>query len=551
MMKRIFIFTVFSIGILLIVASQSQAQQVASPMVDRTAWWLLADSRPDARSKQDFDALVKVLIDRGKVPPDQIHRIAGAECTRDGVHTAIRGLARGIKKDDRLIFLLRGFVTKPALSNSIYFLIHGATSENLATALEDKQLNRWLRETGEAEAIVLFDGYTTDQNLYAYLANRAILGDAALVSIQPSANANAIATDVFLERLLSGLGADASDLNDNRQFSVDELSQHLTAEPMGQDGISAPMGNVDAALLKLSPMLKIVTSPDGAAVSLNGKAIGNTPQRLIDTLERGTYEIDVKKPGYLIPPSRSVQVKRTRGEGVEVSWTLEPIAVYGTVSPPAGKTLESAKVWIQDTSYQQVVGADGEYRFADQKAEGILAIGKAYTLRAEGGERFHAESTFTFDGHESIQQKLSLAEKTWFEVAQIRIDRDDDEGAIAAFQNGIELTTEIPPLSTELTVLLFNSFSAAVDEMNIENVNYVVAAATLADRFGDEKRAKTYWGQVKSKAAKRTSEHKLASKRLWQLNWGRYLINIALAILVIVVLISGGYTLIKQRRAKG
>lgn len=550
-MKRIFIFTVFSIGILLSSARGLQAQQVDSPTVDSRAWWLLVDLRPDARSKQDFDALVAVLVDRGKVPSDQIHRIAGAECTRDGVHSAIRGVAGRIDKSDRLIFLLRGFVTKPARSNSIYFLVHGATSANLATALEDRQLNRWLREVGAAEAVVLFDGYTTDQNVYAYLANRELLGDAAMVSIQPSQTANAIETDVFLERLLSGFGADASDLNDNRQFSVDELSQHLTAEPVEQAGITAPMGNVDAALLKLSPMLKIVTLPEGAAVSLNGEAIGNTPQRLIDTLSDGTYEIEVKKPGYLIPASRSVQFKRARGEGVEVSWTLKPIAVYGTVSPPTGRTLESAQVWIQDTSYQQVVGADGAYRFADQKAEGILAIGKTYTVRAEGGARFHAESTFTFDGHESIQQKLSLVEKTWFEVAQIRIDRDDDEGAIAAFQNGIELTTEIPPLSTELTVLLFNSFSAAVDSMNIENVNYVVAAAQLADRFGDKKRAKTYWGQVKLKAAKGTPEHKLASKRLWQLNWGRYLINIALGIFVIAVLISGGYTFHKQRKAKG
>ena len=559
MMKRIFVFTVFAIGVLLIVASRLQAQseqkQVASPTIDTSkmdtrAWWLLADSRPDARSKKDFDALVKVLVDRGKVPPDQIHRLSGAARTRDGVHTAIRGLARRIEKNDRLIFFFRGFVTKPVASNSIYFLIHGATSENPSTALEDRELNRWLREAGAAEAIVIFDGYTTDQNLYAYLANREILGDAALVSIQPSPTANAIATDVFLERLLSGLGTDASDLDDNRQLTVDELHQHLTAEPVEQDGISVPMGNVDAALLQLSPMLKIVTSPDGAAVSLNGQAIGNTPQRLIDTLESGTYEIEVKQLGYLIPPSRSVQVKRTRGEGVEVSWTLKPIAVYGTVNPPAGKTLESAKVWIQDTPYQQVVGADGSYRFADWKAEGILATGKMYTLRAESGERFHAESAFTFDGHQSIQHNLSLVEKTWFEVTQIRFDLDDNEGAITAFQNGIELTTEIPPLSIELTVLLFNSFSAAVDSMNIENVNYVVAAAQLADRFGDKKRAKTYWGQVKSKASKGTLEYKLATKRLWQLNWGRYLINIALLIFVIVVLISGGYTLQKQRNAK-
>jgi hypothetical protein len=246
-----------------------------------------------------------------------------------------------------------------------------------------------------------------------------------------------------------------------------------------------------------------------------------------------------------------VQVKLVQGEGAEASWTLEAISVYGSVKSPAGKTLENATVWLEGTSYQQIVGEDGSYRFADWDAHGILASGKTYTLRAESEERYQAEATFTFEGHEPIQSDLNLVEKTWFEVAQIRFDRKDNEGAIAAFQNGIETTTDFPPMSPALTKLLFDSFSAAIDKVNLENTAYIVATAKLADQVGQKERAKVYWGRVKSEAAKGTADHKLATKRLRELNFGRYLINIGILVLVIIVLISGGYTFYRQKRSKG
>ena len=539
-MKPILIFTVVFIGILFIAASSIHAQPA-----DATAWWLIADSISNVQSRENLDALVNLLQARGKVPSDQIHRIEGKACTRDGLHTALRNLARRMKREDRLILLLRAFVTKPISSNSIYFLTHGSTSENLATMLQDGQLNRWFRETKADETIFLFNGYTKDQNLYAYLANRDSLGEAALISIQPAQT-----EDSFISDLLSALRTDTSDLNDNRRLTLGELHEYLIAEAPPQEGISVPTGNMDADILKLSPMLKIATVPNGALVLLNGEEIGRTPQRLIDKLARSTYEIGVKKQGYIIPPLRTVSINLLQGEGVDASWTLEPIAVHGTVKPSANKTLERVKIWIEGTSYEQVIGADGNYRFGDWDAHGMLEIGVTYTLRAASEERYHADATFTFGGHESVQRELNLIEKTWFEVAQIRFDQKNNEGAIAAFQTGIEMTTELQTMSTGLEVMLFNSFSAAVDSMNIENIAYVVATAKLADRVGQKNLSKVYWVRVKSDAIKGSTEYKLATQRLWQLNLGRYLINIMLLILLIVVLISGGYTFHKQRKAK-
>ena len=541
MMKRAFVFIVIFSGLMLIGVVPIRAQPV-----DTAAWWLLADVNPDTRSQADFDALTELLIDRGNVPSDQIRRIEGEGGTHKSLHNAIRNLARRMKRGDRLIFFFRGAVTKPARSNSIYLLTYGAESSNLTSAVEDIQLNRWFREAGVNEVIVLFDAYTDDGNIYAYLANRELLGTAALVSIRPATSTE----DSLLQNLPSALQTDASDLDDNRQITVGELHEYIIAQTPPQESIVVPIGNVNTAVFGLIPMLKITTVPEGASVFLNGEDIGATPQRLIDNLKRGSYEIEVKKQAYLIPPTRAAKIDLIQGEAVEVSWALKPIAVYGKITLPAAQALEQVDVWLEDTVHKQTVGSDGNYRFADWTADDILSIGKTYTLKAESAELYHAEATFTFEGYDSIQRDLTLAEKTWFEVAQLRFDQRDNEAAIAAFQNGIEITTDFPPLSPELTVLLFNSFSAAVDSMDIENIAYLVTTAKLSDRFGNTESAKIYWGRVKSRAAKGTSEHKLATKRLWELNLRRYLTNIALIVLLVIVLISGGYTLQKYYRGK-
>ena len=505
---------------------------------DTSAHWLLADANPDGRSQADFAAFADLLTVRGRVPSNQIQHIEGEDCTRGGLHKAIRNLVAGLKHGERLIFFYRGGVTKPRRQNSIYLLTHGAESTNLADAVQDFQLNRWFRETGAEHVTVLFDGYTNDPNIYAYLANRELLGASALISIKSSKKDE----DALLRTVLSALNTDASDLNDNRKITIGELHEYLVTETPPQESIVVPTGDVEMPILKLPAMLKIITTPEKASVSLNGEDIGATPLRMIDNLKKGNYEIQVKKQGYLIPPTRSAQIGLSQGEAVEVSWVLDPITVYGEIIPPEGKILEQITVWIENTIYRQTIGLDGKYRFGDWNPDKLLLVGNTYTLKAEAAEIYYAETTFIFQGNDAIERDLTLIEKTWFEVAQERFNRTDNEGAIAAFQKGIETTTEFPPLSPELTVLLFNSFSAAVDSMDIENIAYLVATARLSDRFGDKESSKRYWNRVRSQASKGTVEYDLASKRLRELNFTKYIINWALIVLLVVVLISGGYT---------
>ncbi|MCE2396975.1 PEGA domain-containing protein [Candidatus Poribacteria bacterium] len=553
-MKQILVFSVFLIAVSLITVSSLYAQ-----VVDATTWWLIVSPDVDTRSRSNLDSLVKLLKERGKVPSNHIHRIEGSECTREGMKVVLDDLGSEMGQGDRLIFYFRGFVTKPRRSNSIFFLTYGATPENLEAALQDRQLNGWFRELSPNKVIVILDGYTRDRNLMAYYGNRGMPGSGGFISIQRAALST---EDLLAKTLLGVLGADETDLDNNRQISIEELHISLTSNLAGRalrlmEGVLLSLGRVQEKIfLKLSPMLKVVTVPDGASVLFNGQEVGVTPHSLTDNLQQGTYNVEVSKPGYLIPPARSVEIEQVQGESINLSWDLDSIAVHGSVKAPDGVPLEGAAVWIDGTVYAQnplYLKADGQYQLlanianvtsqSGQSNKRVLESGKTYTLRAASDALYHAEANFTLAPHESVERNLILSKKTWFEVAQMQFDRNAYEEAIAAFQNGIEETIEFPPMSPEFTKLLFDSFSEVVDKVNVQNIAYVVVTAKLADRLNLQEESKVYWAQVKLQAAKGSTFHKLATERLRELNWGRRIINIGVLVLFIVLLISGGYAI--------
>ena len=553
-MKQILVFIVFSIGGSLITVSSLDAQSV-----DATTWWLIVSPDVDAPSRSNLDSLVNLLKERGKVPSNHIRRIEGSECTREGIKIVLDNLAREMGQNDRLIFYFRGFVTKPRRSNSIFFLTYGTTSENLDETLKDRQLNDWFRKLSPNKVTVILDGYTRDGNLMAYYGNRGLPGSGAFISIQ---RANLSTEDLFAQTLLGALGTDEVDLDDNRQISLEELHIYLTSNLDKRtlrlvEGVLLSLGRVqEKIVLKLSPTLNIVTVPDGASVVLNGQEVGITPHSLTDNLQPGTYNVEVNKLEYLIPPARSVEIEQVQGESINLLWDLESISVHGSVKAPDGVPLEGAAVWIDGTAYEQnplYLKAAGQYQLfaniadvtpqAGRSDEKVLELGKMYTVRAKSAALYHAEASFTLAPHESVERNLILSKKTWFEVAQMQFNRKVYEEAIAAFQNGIEETTEFPPMSPEFTKMLFDSFSEVVDKVNVQNIAYVVVTAKLADRLNLQEESKVYWAQVKLQAAKGSASYELATERLRELSFGRRLINIGVLVLFVVVLISGGYAI--------
>ena len=510
--------------------------------VDSGTYWLLVDATLDRQARDGLNSLAELLTTRGKVPSAQIYRVEGENATGAEIHAQLQEIGRQATAQDTLIFLYHGRVTKPRGTAAMHLLPQGDVD-----IIEDSTLNAWLRETRIADTVVIMDAYTEDTNLNAYFGNREILGTAALNVIQPVAKAE---RTTLLKKLNDALAVDTTDLDDNRQLSISEVYDPLRAAPEFLDGILAPTGNVEAALLKLSPALKVTTLPEGAQVSINDVEVGDTPKLITENLQQGTSKVSVQKAGYITPPAKPAELALVLGESVHIGWVLKPIAIHGTVKGVEGASPAGAIVWIDGTTHHQTVEADGIFRFDEWSPPDLLTLGETYTLYAKHGSLNYGSTTFTFDGYSDISQSLQLIEKTWFEVSQIEFDRDNHQGAVTAFQNGVEETTDFPQMSADLTVLLLSSFADALEKQDVQDVTYLVVTAKLAEQLNQLDLAEKYWQEVKTKAEKGTPDAKLAGQRLWQLNRGRYLLNIGLIVLLAVLLVSGAWTFYRYRKTK-
>ena len=510
--------------------------------VDSGTYWLLVDTTPEARANAQLNALTELLTSQGKVPSEQIYHVEGENATSEEIHALLQEIGRQTQAQDTLVFLFHGMVTKPRGMPSMRLIIEGD-----ADGIQDSTLNGWFRESERERTVVIVDGYTQDTNLSAYYGNRETLGTAALNVIQPAEKA---AHTTLLQKLHDALAAGTTDADDNRQLSIVEVYELLRANSEFLDAILAPTGDVEAALLKLSPALKITTFPEGAQIFINDVEIGNTPKLITENLQQGTSTVSVKKVGYIPPPSKTAELQLVLGESVHIGWALDSIAVHGSVKGVAGASAADALVWIDGTAYQQTVTAAGMFRFDDWKDSDLLTVGETYSLYAKQGNQNYGSATFIFDGYSDITQSIQLIKRSWFEIAQIEFDRDNHQGAVTAFQNGIEHTTNFPQMSQDLTVLLLSSFADALEKQDVQDVTYLVVTAKLAEQLNQPALAKKYWEEIKTKAQKGTPAAELASQRLWEFNRGRYLLNIGLIVLLVVLLASGAWTYYRYRKSK-
>ena len=510
--------------------------------VDSGTYWMLVDATLDAQARNGLNALTELLTTRGKVPSAQIYLVEGENATGVEIRAQLQEIGRQAEAEDTLIFLYHGLVTKPRGTASMHLLPQGDID-----VIEDSTFNGWLRETGIEHTVIIVDAYTEDTNLSTYFGNREILGTAALNVIQSVAKAE---RTTLLKKLNDVLAVDTTDLDDNRRLSISEVYDLLREAPEFLDGILAPTGNVEVPLLKLSPALKITTLPEGAQVSINDVEVGRTPKLITENLQQGTSKVSVKKAGYVMPPAKPAELTLALGESVHIGWVLKPIAIHGTLKGVDGASPADAVVWIDGTTHHRTVEADGIFRFDAWKEPDLLMIGETYTLYAKQGSLNYGSSTFTFDGYSDISQSLQLVKKTWFEVSQIEFDRENHQGAVTAFQNGIEETTDFPQVSTDLTVLLLSSFADALERQDVQDVSYLVVTAKLAEQLDQIDLAKKYWQEVKTKAEKGTPAAKLAGQRLWQFNQSRYLLNIGLVVLLVVLVVSGAWTFYRYRKVR-
>lgn len=517
-------------------------QAIYADPVDSETYWLMVDSSPDADANTLFKSLDKLLKEKGKVSQQNIQRLNGDKATKDEIENALIDITRNSDKISTLIFLFHGEVSKQPRINAMHI------STQSEDTIQDAVLNRWLEATGIGRILVIIDGYAYDERLTVYYANRVTLGTSALNVINPAETTEPAGKNSFLQALINTLSTETIDADDNRHISVIEIYQHLQNERSFENAIFAPTGDVEETVMKLSPAIKVTSFPEGAQITLNDKENGETPKLFTEDLKEGSYTVSVKKAGYLSPEPKTADLKLTQGEVINFISVLKPISVYGTVTGATDALVSGAEVSIDGTDYVETVGEDGKFSFVNWNAASMLTTGTEYRLYAKQGDFYHGSATFTFDGYEAIEQSIELVKKTWFEIAELEFSRDAHQKAIEAFQNGIETTTDFPQLSEGLTVLLYTSFAHAIDSGQVQDINYIVATAKLAEVYQQPETAKKYWKQVVLKAEKGSPAAKLGGQRLWQMNPWRNVINIGVVCLLIIVIASGIWTFFRYRK---
>ncbi len=509
--------------------------------IDSGTYWFMVDTTPDTDARALFKTLDKLLKERGKVSQEHIHILAGDQATKDEIQIALTDIGHAREKIDTFIFFYHGEVSKPRGENAMHL---STLSEE---TIQDSVLNQWLQGTGADRLLVIIDGYANEDSLTIYYANRETLGTAALNVIQPS---GAAGKNAFLQALIDALSEEKIDTDNNRHISIIEIYQRLQTNTAFEQAIFAPTGEVEETVMKLSPAINVTSFPEGAQILLNEKESGVTPKLFTDNLQQGNYTVSVRKAGYNSSEAKTDELKLEQGEVINFAWALKPISVFGTVSGPSDVSVVGAQVSIDGTEYVALVGEDGAYSFQDWQVSKLLTPGTDYTLFAKQGDFYHGSATFTFDGYNAIEQPIQLVKKTWFEIAELEFSRNDHQKAVNAFQNGIELTADFPPMSEDLTVLLFTVFADAIDQLEIENVNFFVATAKLAEAYQQPELVKKYWKLVKLKAEKGSSAAKLAGQRLWRLNPWRNILNIGIVCLLIIVIASGIWTFYRYQKSK-
>jgi hypothetical protein len=514
---------------------------VSAEPSDSGTYWFMVDTTPDADARALFNTLSKLLAEKGKVSQEHIHSLAGDQATKDEIQIALTDIGQTRGKIETLIFLYHGGVSKPRSGNAMHL---STLSEE---TIQDSVLNQWLQGTGADRFLVIIDGYANEESLTIYYANRETLGTAALNVIQPP---DAVGKNTFLQGLIDALSEEKVDTDNNRNISIIEIYQRLQTNTAFEQAIFAPTGDVEETVMKLSPAINVTSFPEGAQILLNEKESGLTPKLFTENLQQGNYTVSVRKAGYNSPEAKTDELKLRQGEVINFAWALKPISVFGTVSGSSDVSVVGAQVSIDGTEYVALVGEDGAYSFQDWQASKLLTPGTDYTLYAKQGDLYHGSATFTFDGYAAIEQPIQLVKKTWFEISELEFSRNDHQKAVNAFQNGIELTTDFPPMSEDLTVLLFTNFANAVDRSEVQDVNYFVATAKLAEAYQQPELVKKYWKLVKLKAEKGSSAAKLAGQRLWRLNPWRNILNIGIVCLLVIVIASGIWTFYRYQKSK-
>jgi len=524
-------------------ASQSQSQE--------PAWGLFVDigSPRGAPSMSaiddDLHALRDRLVNLTGSSPDRFTLSTGGNHTRQAIASLIRDFGSRAPAGAPAYIYLRGYVHKPRTENAIYVMPSDASLDAGAggspAPIRDSELRSWLASVRSSEVVLMMDLMTRDAPLGIFHGNRTTLGSIGLtvIALKPLGSSMA--------RLLAQSLTPTADSDGDGVLRPDEVANTLqsrvyTRGITAADAIVGLTGANDVALATLPAGLTVETSPEGATVLVDGVEVGKSPYRL-SQLRRKVYSVSARMPGYRDADPVLVNVTRTRGKSYSAAVALSPVRIRGTVSVPAGVQVTNIVVTVRpDIGLTRVLSAPGAFEFDTTGA--ALKSGETYRIiAATADDRLYGEATAKFSGTTDIDVAIEAAERTSWEVAQIRFEAGYPDQALASAAEARRTAYELPSLSSEFADFLLEAWGTQTGASRA-----MIASAQLAAQLGDPKASRAYWRLALRASAKGSDDRAYAADQLRAAGGGAAIPMAAAAAFLLAVLTSLAWIVWRRRR---
>jgi hypothetical protein len=320
-----------------------------------------------------------------------------------------------------------------------------AVADNPRSYIRDDTIARWMSAVRAKQVMLILDcafwGDDTDANVKGFgklpesieptASSLATLDGIEITDGLPmnavilaAALPDARAYDgVFTTKLLEACVTEAADQDGNRIISFNEAYQYASRQLQGQQPprLVEPKG-ADITLSPLPPLsrLRVESNPAGSEIQLyaGSEQISlDEPQYTPASvpLKQGTYQIKVKKPGFLISEAKEAAIKDYDTLYSIEPFQLKPITVLGqtTIINTTGETVsvEDAGLTLHVKQadkeiYQEALPADGGFRF-EPVVHPWLKVGSEYELHVTGQPVVAVEpARFAYDGYDDIHTVL-------------------------------------------------------------------------------------------------------------------------------------------------
>jgi len=314
---------------------------------------------------------------------------------------------------------------------------------------------------------------------------------------------------VFTTKLLEACVTEDADRDSDRIISFAESYQYAQRQLQGQQTPNL-VGATDIPFASLPPLSRLriestpkevailiyagskLATPGDTALQLDGKY---TPTSV--SLKQGTYQIQVQKPGFLIPEAKEVAIVDYDTLYPVEPFRLEPITVVGettiinTSGEPASVEDAVLTLHVKEADkeiHQEPLSADGLFRF-EPMMHPWLKVDAEYELHITGQPVLAVEPTFvTYDGYADIQTTVRVTlddippmlspDGITFQATRLIVG-EELYGSVKAQDDGLGLADAIeiqlqPPNNGETIAIPASDIQVSEGTSRVANLNELI-----------------------------------------------------------------------------